>query len=154
MDFHVGIGGKGFSMLCGDTAAVQQIITIKNDEQKLVPIDSHKLFALAGEAGDRVQFTELIIANVKLYSLRNGQHLSTHAVANFTREQIAKAARKVRYFPNAAAASHTCLAQPCHCIGQPIQVACSSSIPQHAPPVSQGCFIALIHHVPIRSAGT
>jgi hypothetical protein len=36
MDFHVGIRGNGFTMLCC-TAAVQRII-IKDDEEKLVPI--------------------------------------------------------------------------------------------------------------------
>ena len=96
MDFHVGIGGKGFAMLCCDTAAVQQIITIKNDEEKLIPVDSHKLFSLSGEAGDRVQFSDLIIANVKLYALRYGKDLSTHAVAHFTRKQLATAIRQVR----------------------------------------------------------
>ena len=91
----MGIGGKDFAMLCCDTAAVQQIITIKNDEEKLVAVDSHKLFSLSGEAGDRVHFAEFIIANVKLYALRNGQGLSTHAVAHFTRSQLAAALRQV-----------------------------------------------------------
>lgn len=83
-------------MLCCDSAAVQQIITIKNDEEKLVPVDEHKLFSLSGEAGDRVHFSEFIIANVKLYALRNGQSLSTHAVAHFTRKELATAIRQVR----------------------------------------------------------
>ena len=97
MDFHVGIGSKDFAMLCCDTSAVQQIITIKNDEEKLAPIDSHKLFSLAGEAGDRVHFCEFVVANVKFYALKNGQHLSTHAVAHFTRKQLADSIRSVRF---------------------------------------------------------
>lgn len=48
-----------------------------------------------GEPGDRVQFSELIIANVRLYALRNERKLSTKAVANFTRQQLATALRKV-----------------------------------------------------------
>ena len=96
MDFHVGIGCKDFAMLCCDTAAVQQIITIKNDEEKLVPIDSHKLFSLSGQAGDRAHFCEFIVANVKFYALKNGQQLSTHAVAHFTRKQLADSIRSVR----------------------------------------------------------
>eukprot|EP01025_Chloroclados_australasicus_P014474 TRINITY_DN16793_c0_g1_i6.p1 TRINITY_DN16793_c0_g1~~TRINITY_DN16793_c0_g1_i6.p1 ORF type:complete len:194 (-),score=28.17 TRINITY_DN16793_c0_g1_i6:208-789(-) len=100
MDFHVGIRGKDFSMLCCDTRAVQQIITIKNDEEKLVPVDTHKLFAISGEAGDRVHFAEYVIANTKLYALRHGQQLSTHAVAHFTRQQLAQALRKAPYHTN------------------------------------------------------
>ena len=128
-----------------------------------MPVDSHKLFAISGEAGDRVNFSEYIIANVRgprvslcmlvcswgmpqellrlpwlpgvrsgdptsiwwfsrrgmrwpplpaadraclrpaaaapqvrLYALRNGQQLSTKAVANYTRSELATALRKVR----------------------------------------------------------
>lgn len=96
MDFQVGIRGDGFTMLCCDTRAVHSIITIKNDEEKLVPIDKHRLFAVSGEAGDRVYFSEYIVANVKLYGLRNGHSLTTHAIANLTRHELAKALRKVR----------------------------------------------------------
>ena len=56
------------------------------------PLKPYSLFA--GEAGDRVQFSEYIIANIRLYALRNEQRLSTHAVANFTRQQLATALRK------------------------------------------------------------
>lgn len=91
----MGIKGKDFVMLCGDTTAVQQIITIKHDEDKLRQIDDHKIMALAGDPGDRVQFSEYIMANVRLYALRNGQQLTTDAVANYTRGELATALRKV-----------------------------------------------------------
>ena len=48
----------------------------------------------AGEPGDRVHFSEFILANVRLYALRNDKKLSTHAVANFTRNELATALRK------------------------------------------------------------
>jgi 20S proteasome subunit beta 4 len=48
MDYLFGIRGKDFVMVVSDTAAVQQIINIKHDEDKLVPIDSHKIMGLAG----------------------------------------------------------------------------------------------------------
>lgn len=57
----MGIRGKDFVMVVADTTAVQQIITIKHDEEKIVPVDtdspasSQKLLAMAGEPGDRVQ---------------------------------------------------------------------------------------------------
>lgn len=73
---------------------------MKQDEDKLVPIDDRKLFAISGEAGDRVNFSEFIIANVRLYALRNGISLSTKAVANFTRGQLADALRKSPYHTN------------------------------------------------------
>ena len=48
MDFLFGIKGKDFVMVCSDTCASQQIITIKHDEEKLVPIDAHKLICISG----------------------------------------------------------------------------------------------------------
>lgn len=50
MDYLFGIKGKDFVMLVSDTAAVQQIINIKHDEDKLVQIDPHKIMGLAGNA--------------------------------------------------------------------------------------------------------
>lgn len=90
-----GLRGKDFVIVCSDTRAVQSIVTMKNDEDKVVPIDDHKVFAISGEAGDRVNFSEYIIANVRLYALRNGMKLSTKAVANYTRNELAIALRKV-----------------------------------------------------------
>lgn len=100
MDFLAGIRGKDFVLVCSDTSAVQSIVTMKQDEDKLVPVDSHRLFAISGEAGDRVQFSEYLIANVRLYALRNGMPLSTSAVANFTRGELATALRKSPYQTN------------------------------------------------------
>lgn len=91
----MGIKGKDFVLVCTDTSAVHSIITIKQDEDKIIPVDSHKVFCIAGEAGDRVQFSEYIIANIKLYSLRNSTSLSTRSVAHYARGELATALRKV-----------------------------------------------------------
>ena len=105
----MGLRGSDFVMLCSDTTAVQQIITIKQDEDKLIPIDSHKIMATAGEPGDRVQFSEYIIANVRLYAMRNDDtQLSTHAVAHYTRSEMATALRKVRSRPRKAESDPSC----------------------------------------------
>lgn len=95
MDFFMGIKGKDFVLVCADTSAVHSIISIKQDEDKIIPVDTHKVFCIAGEAGDRVQFSEYIIANIKLYSLRNETGLSTKSVAHYTRGELATALRKV-----------------------------------------------------------
>jgi 20S proteasome subunit beta 4 len=106
MDYLMGIRGKDFVMVVADTTAVQQIITIKHDEEKIVPVDadveanSQKLIAMSGEPGDRVQFSEFVIANVRLYALRNDRRLSTHAVAHFTRRELATALRRNPYQTN------------------------------------------------------
>ena len=48
----------------------------------------------SGEPGDRVQFSEFVAANVRLYALRNQSKLSTKAIANFARGELATALRK------------------------------------------------------------
>lgn len=93
----MGLKGKDFVMICTDTSATQSILCIKQDEDKIIKIDDHKVFCLSGQAGDRVQFSEYIIANVRLYALRNSIELSTTAVANFTRQELATALRKSPY---------------------------------------------------------
>lgn len=97
MDFFAGVKGNNFVMVVCDTSATQSIVTIKQDEDKIVPLDSHRLFCLSGEAGDRVQFSEYITANVKLYTLRNTRGLSTKAVAHYTRGELANALRRSPY---------------------------------------------------------
>ena len=46
----MGIKGKDFVMLCTSATAVQQIITMKDDEDKIVPLDTHTV--LVGEASE------------------------------------------------------------------------------------------------------
>lgn len=49
----MGLKGRDFVMVCSDTSAVQQIITIKHDEDKIFPIDSHTVLALSGMLPER-----------------------------------------------------------------------------------------------------
>ena len=49
MDFFMGLKGKDFVVVCSDTVAAQSIIRMKADEEKIIPIDDHKLFVLSGK---------------------------------------------------------------------------------------------------------
>ena len=63
-----------------------------------------------------MQFSEFILANVRLYALRHDKSLSTHAVANFTRSELATALRKV---PGLQYCHHLCILHPagtCPCL--------------------------------------
>ena len=48
----MGLKGKDFVVVCSDMAATQSIIRMKSDEDKIVSIDDHKVFALAGKLAD------------------------------------------------------------------------------------------------------
>nr|VDD45240.1 unnamed protein product [Brassica oleracea] len=94
MECVFGLVGKGFAIVAADTSAVHSILLHKNNEDKIMVLDSHKLVAASGEPGDRVQFTEYVQKNVSLYKFRNGIPLTTAAAANFTRGELATALRK------------------------------------------------------------
>ncbi|XP_010532564.1 PREDICTED: proteasome subunit beta type-2-A-like [Tarenaya hassleriana] len=100
MECVFGLVGNGFAIVVADTSAVHSILVHKNNEDKIMKLDSHKLVAASGEPGDRVQFTEYIQKNVALYQFRNGIPLTTAAAANFTRGELATALRKNPYFVN------------------------------------------------------
>ena len=67
---------------------------------QIMRIDGNKLIGAAGPAADRVHFLEYIEKNVALYGLRAGHRLSTHATAQFTRNELAEALRKGPYQVN------------------------------------------------------
>ncbi|CAI5498495.1 unnamed protein product [Closterium sp. Naga37s-1] len=93
MDCLFGLVGDGFTLVVADTSANQSIVIKKTDEDKIMILDETKLLATSGEAGDRVQFSELIQKNIHLYAFRNSISLSTSAAANFTRLELATALR-------------------------------------------------------------
>ncbi|KAF3601791.1 hypothetical protein F2Q69_00037463 [Brassica cretica] len=99
----MGVVGKGFAIVAADTSAVHSIMLHKNNEDKIMLLDSHKLVAASGEPGDRYfEFgglirVEYVQKNVSLYKFRNGIPLTTAAAANFTRGELATALRKLSF---------------------------------------------------------
>jgi 20S proteasome subunit beta 4 len=73
---------------------------MKEREDKILDIDKSKLLAASGDTGDRVQFTEYIKRNIALYELRLGHPMSTHAAANYTRQELSEALRRNPYQVN------------------------------------------------------
>ena len=96
MEYVMGLRGKDFAMVCTSATAVQQIVTMKDDEDKILPLGTHTMMATSGEPGDRVQFSEFVAANARLYALRNQATLSTKAVAHFARGELATALPRTR----------------------------------------------------------
>lgn len=100
MDTILAVQGKDFVLMAADTAHARSIVVMKSDEDKIMELDSHKLLAHAGEAGDGAQFTDFVQKNINWQNLRSGVPLSTHAAAHFTRHQLATALRKNPYNVN------------------------------------------------------
>jgi len=106
MDSAIGFVGNDYVLLATDNCQARSILKMKGDLDKIFPIDSHKMFALSGEAADREAFAQYIQKNVKLYALRTGLTLSNHAAANFARNEMAEALRRNPYQTNVLLAGH------------------------------------------------
>jgi len=100
MDTAIGFVGKDYVLLAADSSQARSILKMKADVDKLFEIDSHKLFALSGEAADREAFGHYIQKNIKLYQLRTGLTLGNHAAAHFARGEMAEALRRAPYQAN------------------------------------------------------
>lgn len=112
----LGITGKDFVILAASKATMRGPTIIKAEDDKTRELNNHTLMAFSGEAGDTgqywavgelkvdvnrvlislfqiVQFAEYIQANIQLYTKRNDTELSTPAVANFIRGELARSLR-------------------------------------------------------------
>ncbi|KAF4756378.1 Proteasome subunit beta type-4 [Perkinsus olseni] len=99
-DCAFGIAGKDWVILAADSHVEQSIVKFKTTEDKIYEMDGNKLVAAAGPQADSCQFLEFISRNVELYGLVNGVQLTTHALANFTKNELADALRKGPYQVN------------------------------------------------------
>jgi len=100
MDTVIGIVGKDFILMAADTQVARSILVLKNNADKIVQLDSHKILGCSGETGDSAQFSEYIAKNIAWQRMRSGLTLSTKAAAHFTRGELAKALRKNPYQTN------------------------------------------------------
>lgn len=99
-DSLIGIVGADYVLIAADTQMGRSIVLQKTDQDKIQQIETTKLLAASGTPGDRDQFCQYIEKNVNLYTLRVGVPLTTHAMANFIRGELADALRKNPYFVN------------------------------------------------------
>ncbi|EER13388.1 proteasome subunit beta type 2, putative [Perkinsus marinus ATCC 50983] len=99
-DCAFGIAGKDWVIIAADSHVEQSIVKFKTTEDKIYEMDNNKLVAAAGPQADSSQFLEFISRNVELYALVNGIQLTTHALASFTRNELADALRKGPYQVN------------------------------------------------------
>ena len=69
-------------------------IKLKTDEDKIVPLDSHKLLAIAGEQSSRANFSELVKCELQLDRMKHhNRPISTPAAASFLRVRLSEALR-------------------------------------------------------------
>ncbi|EME31735.1 20S core proteasome subunit beta 4 [Galdieria sulphuraria] len=113
MDSVIALVGKDFVLSAADTSNARSVIVMKDDVDKIMELDSHKTLAMGGEPGDFVQFTEYIQKNLHLYEFQTGLQLSTHAVANFIRGELARLIREAPVLANLLLGGFDEVSGPC-----------------------------------------
>jgi len=96
----IAIKGKDYVLVAADSGASRYILKMKENEDKIVALDGSKLMAGSGPVGDRVQFSDYIQKNIKLYQFKNNIPLSNHAAAQYIRTELAEALRSAPYQVN------------------------------------------------------
>lgn len=94
MESIIALQGKDYVLIAADVSSARSIIVMKDDMDKIYPLDNCKLFAAAGVPGDVTKFTEHVRRDVRLYTLRSGIVMSTAAVANYARGELARFLRR------------------------------------------------------------
>lgn len=94
MESIIGLKGDGFILVAADVSSARSIVIMKDDMDKIRQLDDCKLFAAAGIPGDVTKFSEHVQKDVRLYTLRSGITMSTAAIANYTRGELARFLRR------------------------------------------------------------
>lgn len=97
MESVIALEGDGYVLIAADVSSARSVVVMKHDMDKIRALDTHKLFAAVGVPGDVSKFTEHVQKDVRLYNMRSGITMSTAAVANYTRGELAKFLRKSPY---------------------------------------------------------
>lgn len=93
-DGIIGFVGGDYAMLACDQSAGRSIMVFKQDADKIMELDTHKLLGVGGDPADIVQEPEYFQKNLNLNYFRNGVQMSTHAVANYVRGEKSANLRK------------------------------------------------------------
>jgi len=99
METLIGIVCADATLVLADNSAARSIIRFQDDLDKVPQLDKFKVMASAQKkGGDSVQFGDYVQKNLKLYELRTGTSLTTHATANFVRGELARFLRQRPYY--------------------------------------------------------
>ncbi|ELP93438.1 proteasome subunit beta type-2-A, putative [Entamoeba invadens IP1] len=97
MDSSVGIVGKDFVLFATDGSSGRGSIIVKNDLNKIYPLQGNRLMAIVGEANDRQALADFVQRNIALNYYRNGLKSTTSSVAHWVRQEMSENLRKGKY---------------------------------------------------------
>lgn len=100
MDSVFGMCGKDWVIVVADTNVVRSIFSLKNDEDKIMQMNSSKVCAASGEQTERYQFTNYIMRNLNLMEMQTGFEPGVEQTAQYMRSEMAEALRRAPYQVN------------------------------------------------------
>merc|ERR1712070_639720 len=99
METLIGIVTKDATIVVADNSAARSIIRFLDTKDKVKQLDAFRVMASAEKkGGDSDHFGEYVQKNLKLYELRTGTTLSTHAASSFVRGELARYLRQKPYY--------------------------------------------------------
>ncbi|KAJ4454430.1 putative Proteasome subunit beta type-2-B [Paratrimastix pyriformis] len=100
MEAIIGLRGRDFVLLAGDTKIAHSVMLLKSDVDRIVEIENHIGLAYVGEPGDDQQCVQYLAKNIVLHSMRTGTPMTGNAAAHFVRRTLADGLREHPYNVN------------------------------------------------------
>lgn len=91
-----GSGKNSWAILASDRNAGRGIFSMKSDLDRQLVVSDNLVLSVAGDAGDQIQLSDYLQANLKLYSLRNHVSLRSGPSAAWIRQTLANSIRCAR----------------------------------------------------------
>ncbi|BFU25668.1 proteasome subunit beta type 2, putative [Entamoeba histolytica HM-1:IMSS-B] len=97
MDSCIGIVGKDFVLMAVDGNSGRGVITVRNDFNKIYPVQGNRLLTIIGEGNDRQVLADFVQRNIALNYYRNGLKSTTQSIAHWIRRQVSDSLREGGY---------------------------------------------------------
>ncbi|CAN0204530.1 unnamed protein product, partial [Discosporangium mesarthrocarpum] len=89
MNTLIGVKGRDFVLLGGDSAFFRSMVVMEDDYKKVVELADNIVVAAAGDQGDVEMFVEWLKRNLVLLMLESSRPVGVSALANFARRNLA-----------------------------------------------------------------
>lgn len=94
MDAIFAVTGKDCVLMCTDTTVYRGIQSLTHTKDKFHVLGTSQLMLMEGDTADCKNFGEYVKRNIILQTLKQNRDMTTNAVANYTRSELAAAIRK------------------------------------------------------------
>ncbi|CAM9452751.1 unnamed protein product [Ectocarpus sp. 12 AP-2014] len=94
MNTLMGVKGRDFVLLGGDSAFFRSVVIMDTEYRKVVELSENVLVAASGDQGDVEVFVEWLKRNARLMQLESSRPVGARTLAHFARRNLADKLRK------------------------------------------------------------